>query len=368
MERACRCKTLFKKMKVRVASIGFVVAFLFLPVIALGQEQRSGMPEGKSIDWFYHDANYHAKPLLFKLLQFTAPYPGYYQQTSLNTDGVAFTARNVPNWAMQNSSYAKLNDELLAQIKKMLAQLNLAPTQTVPAPEHNRLHSAFVFHDGRDYVRLNYNGPNPPQIEAILEILQKEFKGAARAREEEIAAHQKLMRETYGDWQNRAGVTVNTGGLMHSCKGNSALVVSMSGQRKTAATSSPVTISVYHALVFYPLAAVASSGTRGRKDDPVQSYEVIWRAASATGSFSENTSERKFEIRHNAIDATVTIAGKTYQLTAGNMFVIRIGADWVPTVTQLNDVYEAQATANTVLNRLKALFKNDPSIQQLELY
>jgi hypothetical protein len=155
---------------------------------------------------------------------------------------------------------------------------------------------------------------------------------------------------------------------MQGCKDNHALLLLTAGQRKTA-SGSLVNVSLYHALVFYPLAVVVGSGNGGGwSDDPVQSTVVIWKAPSANGSFSENTSERKLEIVHNAIDATISIAGKTYQLTSGNMFVIRIGADWQPAVTQLNDVFEEQTTAKTSLNRFKALFKNDPFIQQLELY
>lgn len=94
----------------------------------------------------------------------------------------------------------------------------------------------------------------------------------------------------------------------------------------------------------------------------------MWTLPNANGSFTENTSQRKIEIRHNAIDATVTIAGKTYPLTGGNMFVVRIGADWLPTVTQLNELFVEQATPQATLNRFKAILKNDPSIQKLELY
>lgn len=185
-------------MKVRVASISFLVAVLFLPVISLGQEQRTNIPaEGKPIDWFYEDANYHSKTLLLKLLQFTAPYPGYYQETSLDTNGNAFTARIVPNWAVQASVNAKLNGAILAQIRQMLAPLNVPSTLAVLEPQHGQLHSAFIFYDGHDFLRLNYNGPIPAQIDAILAILHKEFMAAARARPEEFAAHQKLMRETY---------------------------------------------------------------------------------------------------------------------------------------------------------------------------
>src|ERR1051325_8696243 len=104
-------------MKVRVASMCFLV--LFLPAVSLGQEQSV---ERNSIDWFYTAANCHPKTLLLKLLQFNAPYPGYYQETSVDANGTAFTARVVPNWAVQNSVDAKLDDALLAQIKQMLAQ------------------------------------------------------------------------------------------------------------------------------------------------------------------------------------------------------------------------------------------------------
>lgn len=350
-------------MKVRVASMCFLL--LFLPVISLAQEQSV---ERKSIDGFYTDANNHSKTLLLKLLQFTAPYPGYYQETSLDADGTAFSARVLPNWAAQNSVSAKLDDALLAQIRLMLAQVNVPSTPVAVKPRQGRLHSAFVFYDGQDFVRLNYNGPNPAQIDAILAILNKEFEAASRAWAEEFTAHKKSIREAYGDWENRAGITVNAGNQMHNCKGDNALVVLTAGWRKTPASNSPVAVSLYHALIFYPDALVTSSGSGGRWNyDPVQSYVLVWTLPSAAGSLTENTSQQKFEILDNAFDATVTIAGKTYQLSGGNMFVIRIGADWVPRVTQLNEVFEDQATPEATLNRFKLILKNDAAVQQLEL-
>ena len=352
-------------MKVSVASIPLLVAVLFLPAISLGQEQSV---ERKSIDAFHADADQHAKPLLLKLLQFTAPYPGYYQETSLDTNGAAFTARIVPNWAVQASVYAKLDNALVTQIRQMLAQINVPATAAVLEPWQGQLHSAFVFHDGQDFVRFNYNGPNPAQIEAILAILNKEFEAASRARAEEFAAHKKSIREAYGDWENRPGITMNAGIEMYNCKGHNALVVLTSGRRKNVTTSSPVAVSLYHALVFYPDAAVTSSGSGGQwSDDPLQSYVVTWTLPNPNRSFSEDTSQQKFEILHNAIDATVIIAGKTYQLGGGNMFVIRIGADWVPRVTQLNELFEEQATPQATLNRFKVILINDTAVQQLEL-
>jgi hypothetical protein len=352
-------------MKTCPALMSLVVAILFLPAISLAQEQ--GTPaERKPIDSFYADADYHSKTLLLKVLQFRAPYPGYYEQTSVDTNGVAFTARIVPNWAVQASVHAKLDEARLAQIRQMLGELLL--TASVVEPQPGQLHSAFVFSDGHDFLRFDYNGPNPAQIEAILTILHQEFMAAARAQREELAAHNKRMRETYGDWENRAGITRNAGGVMNVCKGSSAVVVLTAGQRKTFTSSSPLAVSVYHALVFYPSAPLAGAGSGGRwSDDPVQSYVLIWRLPNVDGSFSAESPERKFEILHNAIDATVTIGGKIFQLSNGNMFVVRLGADWLPTVTQLREVFEEQTTPQASLDRFKALLKDDASVQKLEL-
>jgi len=350
--------------------ISFLVAVLFLPVIALGQEQRNdASPDPRKLEWFYADANYRPKTLLLKLLQFTAPFPGHYQNTLIETTGNASTMLIIPNWADRGIRDAKLNDALLAQIKQLLAELKFSSAPPGPEPLKGHLHSVLIFHDGHDFVHVNFNGPVPPQIAAILAILHKEFKATAQARDEEIAAYQKRIRETYGDWENRPGITLNRGGQMHLCKGKRALVIWWAGERKAAGTSSPVISSLYHALIFNPEGAVAGTGNGGRRGfDPVQSYVALWTLPSPSGSYEENTSQRKLEILHNAIDATVTIAGKTYQLTAGNMFVIHMGADWQPTVTQLNEVFAERSTPHATLDRFKAILKDDAAVQKLELY
>jgi hypothetical protein len=349
-------------MSIALRSICLAIVLAIAPVLSFGQDANS-------IDWFNYDANYHSKTLLLKLLQFTAPYPLHYEETSLDTAGNAFTGRIVPNWAVEASVNAKLDSAQMAQVKQMLAQLSLPSTPAALEPQQGQLHSVFIFYDGADFVRLNYNGPVPAEIDAILAILHKQFVAAEKARSDEFLAHEKLIKETYGDWLNRSGITINAGGQMHGCRGNRALMVLTAGQRKTDATALPTVVSVYHALVFYPGGAVMGAGSGGRwSDDPVQSYVVIWKFPNANGSWAENTTERKLEILHNAIDATVTVGTKTYRLDAGNMFIIRIGADWLPSVTQLHEKFEEQATPQTSLNCFKTLFKDDASIQGLELY
>lgn len=234
-----------------VRSAFLVLTLCCFPVVALGQER-------KPIEYFHIDANYHWKKLLFRHLQFTAPYPGYYQDTYVDTDGNAITRRNVPNWAMQGSVSGKLDDALIGQIRQMLLQLSVQSIAADLEPQSNRFHTAFVFHDGHEFRRVNYNGPNPPQIDAIMQILQKQFMATERRLIEDFKAHERFIKETYGDWQNRKGITINAGGQMHGCKGKRALVVLTHGKRK----ADPTTVSLYHALILYPGGAVSGSGPR----------------------------------------------------------------------------------------------------------
>jgi hypothetical protein len=354
-------------MNIRVALMGFVLAACLAPV-AFSQDEKP-QPQRNSIDWFHHSANSHAKKLLFKVLQFTAPYPGYYLETSLDTNGNVFSARIVPDWAVQGSRHAKLDSNRLNQVRQILAQLNLSATPADLKPQQAQLHTALVFYDGHTFSRFNYNGALPAEIEAILALIENELAVATEAQSEEVAAQRKLLKATYGDWQNRNDITIAAGAQMHGCKGNRAALISMAGQRKTPAQAALTPVSVYNALVIYPLAAVTSSGNGGRlSDDPVSSYVMLWTPANASGSFSENTSQQKLEILHNAIDASISIAGKTYELKRGNMFIIRIGDDWVPTVTQLNEISEEQVTQQVTLDRFKSALRNDSFMQKLELY
>ena len=356
-------------MHVRIALIPLLVVLCFPPLLSLGQKHRSDIPpERKPIDWFYDDANFHSNTLLLKVLQFTAPYPGYYQATSLDKDGNAFSGRIVPDWAVQGSQNAKFDAALLSQVRQMMAQLDIPSTPAVIEPQPGQVHTAIIFYEGGNLSRLSYNGPIPEQLNAILEIIREELLAAAKNRLEEFAAHQRLMEETYGDWQNRNGITLVRVSRMHGCKGNRALIVTMTGQRKSTGTAEPSQVSVYHALVFYPGGAVTGSGSGGRSsDDPVSSEVVIWTLPNAMGLSSENTSERKLEILYDAIEATVTVDGKTFELSRGNMFIIRIDDNWVPTASQLNEKLDEPATPQSALDKFKSIFTNDGSIQQLEL-
>jgi len=362
-------------MRISFSSMGLLLVFFVSPLASLGQQQKATSPlERTPIDWFYEDANYHSNTLLLKSLQFTAPYPGFYQQLSLDTNGNAFTGQIVPNWAIQASQTAKLDVPRLDEIRRTLIGLTLGlgltlgSSLSLPEPQPGQLHTAFIFYDGKAYLRYDFNGVLPPQVAAILETIRKELDNDAKVRLEQFMAHHKLMEETYGDWQNKSGVAVVGGGRMHVFKETPGLLLTLMGQRKTLPTAAITTVSIYNVLVFYPNATVTGSGSGGSwSDDPLSSEVVIWILPSESGSYAADTSERKLEIKYNAIEATVSVGGKTYQLSHGNMFIIRMGENWMPTVNQLEVNLDEQTTEQNVLDRFKSILRNDAFIQRLEL-
>jgi hypothetical protein len=356
-------------MRASVASICIGLALSFSSG-ALAQGEKAAAPaERKSIDRFNHDANYYSTGLILKCLQFTAPYPGYYQLTSLGIDGRAFTGRIVPDWAVQASESAKLDAPILDQIRGMLAHLYLPSEANEIEPQPGKLHGVFVFDDGNAYRRLTFDSEIPPALDAILKIIQKELTEAATAQAKEFTAHQNLLRETYGDWRNRDGVTIPNNNRMHGCKDGVALLLGLLGQRKPSSTAQPAAVSVYHVLVFYPGGGVTGGGSGGTtwSDDPVSRQGVTWTMPNPEGSYDKKY-QHELNIEHNAIDETIKIRGETYYLTRGNLFVIRMSEEWTPAVIQLNDRFDQVASEQIVLDRFKSIMTNDTSIQRLELF
>ena len=73
------------------------------------------------------------------------------------------------------------------------------------------------------------------------------------------------------------------------------------------------------------------------------------------------------EIKYQAIDGTVSVGGKVYQLGYGNIFIIHMSETWTPIVTQIEIQSNEQGTDQSVLDRLKSILRDDEAIQRLEL-
>jgi hypothetical protein len=335
----------------------------------MGQEQKAPDHRNRnSIEWFNADADHHSDKLLLKALQFDAPYPGFYQTLSLDYNGHAFTARIVPDWATQGSGRALLDGALFDQIKQMLAVLSLTSDASLPEPEPGQLHTALVFYDGKAYERHNFNGVLPERVQVILDLIRTELERQAKLQYEEFLTHHKLMEETYGAWQNMSGVAVVTGSRMHGLRDVRGLLLTLTGHRKPILPSDSDEVSIYHILIFYPEGVLTGAGSGGTwSDDPVSSQVVIWNATKAVSGGDAEMDKRTLEIKHQAIDKTVSVGGKTYELADGNLFVIHLSENWTPITSQLGTHFDERTGDQIVLERFKSVLKEDKSIQRLEL-
>ena len=353
--------------------VGFPAASLCLALLLFlagspVQKQESKITlNGNSIERFYQAADHHSDTLLLRTLQFTAPYPGFYQALSLDSNGRAFTARIVPDWAIQASKTANLESDRQEQIRQMLVHLTIASCPSPPEPQPGELRTALVFYNGKTFERHDFNGSLPGQVQDILDIVRTELEKAEKARYEEFLRHHDLMEETYGDWQTKPGVVLVTDCRTRGLKPTRGLLLTLSGKRNEVPPAAPALVSIYSALVFYPDGPITGIGCGGSSDDPLSSWGVTWTLPKGSGADAAGTEKGTLEIKYHAIDGTVTVAGTAYQLAQGNMFVIRMTEDWTPIVRQIEARRDEQTTEEKVLDHFKSILRDDVSIQQLEL-
>jgi hypothetical protein len=81
----------------------------------------------------------------------------------------------------------------------------------------------------------------------------------------------------------------------------------------------------------------------------------------------KNGEGHSLEITFDALRNSVAVGDKTFELSNGNCFVIRITDNWTPTVSQIPAHFDKRGTSETVLEFFKAALRRDKTIQRLTL-
>lgn len=173
--------------------------FLWLSVMScLAQEKQdvADDPDRSSIRWFEEAANDDRDGLLFKSLEYTAPYSRMYFELRLDAEGNAFTARVIPGWAVQNSRYGKLSAEQIKEVKQMLEAnyLQVSPSPT-EAREGEKC-TAIVFVSSKGYARYNFGGFLPVEVQRVVDFVNAEIEKQEKLRYEEWLEEQKKQTES----------------------------------------------------------------------------------------------------------------------------------------------------------------------------
>jgi hypothetical protein len=180
----------------RYALLFLALWLLVLSCLAQDKQQSSTGLDGSSLRWFEDDANRRQDTLLFKSLEYTAPYAGLYFELRLDKDGNAFTARIVPNWAVQNSRHGKLTAEQIEEVKRMLAAPYFQSPTSPGAPERGERYTAFVFFKGGDYARSDYSGPLPVEVREVVDFVKAEIERQEKLRHEKWLEEQKQKTQS----------------------------------------------------------------------------------------------------------------------------------------------------------------------------
>jgi hypothetical protein len=100
---------------------------------------------------------------------------------------------------------------------------------------------------------------------------------------------------------------------------------------------------------------------------PLSTEGLFWTVQKNPPDDYANGEEHSLEIRYHSLDNNVTVGKETFNLSGGNLFVIRLDENWTPTVSQVSGRLTERATPDKVLKFFKSILRHDEIIQRLEL-
>ena len=166
------------------------------------------------------------------------------------------------------------------------------------------------------------------------------------------------------DWQYKPGVIGVSGSQTNTLRDDSGQLLSVNGFRRVSRAKLE-DVSVYHALVFYPRTPMIGSGG-GTTTGAISTERMVWILQKNPPDDYQTREEKELKITYDALARTLSVGSRFFSLSKGNLFIIRLDENWLPTASQIQANFEKRAEPQKVLNKFKAVSK-DPSIKRLRL-
>ena len=165
-------------------------------------------------------------------------------------------------------------------------------------------------------------------------------------------------------WVRHSGAVIPNGSHSLRYADKPFRILSVKGQRWVDGRL--LEASAYHALVIFPAIVpedgFSSSGGDGFTQTDINKW---WIPTGGSSVNSKSFDLAELAIAYNSVWQTVTLDSRTYQLTKGNLFVIRFDRNGQKELNQLNIILNTDADLNEEINAFKAALKNDQTVQQL---
>jgi hypothetical protein len=162
------------------------------------------------------------------------------------------------------------------------------------------------------------------------------------------------------DWQFTPGILVASASRQTSLKPQGSLI-SLEGSRRVSLAKLDDGFSIYHALVLAPESTCG--GSSQLNDGPRSVQTPTWRCAKSNG---KDTQFQPLKITYDALGRTVTVNSQSFDLSRGNLFVIRLNVDWESSTTRLAVILTRWAEPKNILRAFTIALPKDEFILGLQ--
>jgi len=135
-------------------------------------------------------------------------------------------------------------------------------------------------------------------------------------------------------------------------------LISVEGSRRISQAKLKDGFSIYHVLVFAPESPCGGSSTLNNGPQSIET--PVWKCGKSEPEF------QPLKVTYHALKATVTINSESFDLSRGNLFVIRFDNDWKGSAVQLTRSLGRWAEPDKVLHAFRKALPNDNSIRTLK--
>jgi len=163
-----------------------------------------------------------------------------------------------------------------------------------------------------------------------------------------------------------SGTLLVSGDVIRVFKDGAGEVLSINGWRRLALNKSD-DVSIYHVLIFRPNVPLIGTRSLLSNKGPLSVERLGWTVQKNPPYNYADGEEHLLEIRYHFLDNKITVGKESFNLSKGNLFIIRLDEKWLPTIFQVSGRLTERIPPDKVLKFFKSILRHDETIQRLEL-
>ena len=167
------------------------------------------------------------------------------------------------------------------------------------------------------------------------------------------------IQDILNDWQFTPGILVPYGSGGHALKPVGQFL-SLEGSRRISPAKLEDGFSIYHALIFSPEANCGSSVAINQGQ--ISIARPFWKCKD----IGRSEDFIPLTISYDAVHRTLTINSQSFDVSRGNLFVIRLDDNWNATASQLSVIVSRSMEPKSVLHAFKLALPHDRLVQSLK--